>query len=106
MTTIISVTADLPFTEYAASTFTDGDGCPNIGWGSSGSVDECIQSCRNKEGCTGVNFSPTVPDCVMRGCPVPVPAPSGETLAGGYSAYAVEITQGMLIMYLLPSHAY
>jgi len=87
--------ADHPYKEYADATFTDGEeeGCPNIGWGPTTSKEACIQSCRDKARCTGVNWSSTVPDCVQRACPVPVPAPTGGALAGQYTAYAVEITK-------------
>lgn len=61
--------------------FCDGQ-CRNILEGTfvfnKASVLECENVCSQKRGCTAFNFRETPPNCQLRNCPQPAPAPTGE----------------------------
>ena len=54
------------------------DQCPNIGIKNKLSLLECENACNEKSGCTAFNFRETPPNCQLRNCPQPPPAPEGK----------------------------
>jgi len=56
------------------------DECKFIGAIRGVTAEKCKSECKNKQGCTAVNYAPKVQggDCVFRKCGIPVPAPKWD----------------------------
>jgi len=62
--------------------------CDNIGSGAkSDKLEDCLNTCKNNDDCTAVNFGGT--DCVLRKCGIPVPWP-GWVYNVKYKGYSLE----------------
>merc|ERR1719244_1906057 len=68
------------------NTWTDKQ-CDNVGYHVGKSLSECKSQCREKEGCTAINYKAEKGLCVLRACSVPVPVPTGSV--EGYRGYVI-----------------
>ena len=62
--------------------------CRNIG-GVVGNLEDCKAACKALSGCTAVNFSAALQDCVLRACSTPVPVPTHYVK--NYIGYTVDV---------------
>merc|ERR550519_1832610 len=51
-------------------------------------LDECKDLCDRLIGCNALNYKSSTDDCVLRGCPTPIPNPADTDFIPDYYAYA------------------
>ena len=92
----ISINTGLPgsWKEVAINEAAVGNDCPFLTHGPTSNLTDCQQACDEYPACNLINYSPSVPDCVLRTCTNPY-APS-LTPYPSYNVYAVS-KQSLLV---------
>lgn len=67
----------------------DDNQCNNVGNKNGGSLEGCKDLCVLSISCNAINFNPSINDCILRACPMPIPFPFTNTT--GYHGYHLQL---------------